>query len=456
MGAGKTLEALALCDDLDLRHTLIVCKKTMIGNWFHEIDRWSDGDCLTPHENNLYDHRLSGLDLNAPRFVCVNYDLISIPKYRNLLLGVKWDMIVFDEAHALKNHDAKRTRSAYLLTAGIPRVLLMTGTPIRNTPMDLYPLFRIMNPREYHNWRQWREWFCIIEEDEIWLKPKNGGRPQPRLIKRLVPGTKNEEQLRQLLSLYSVYRKKTEVIKDLPPKQYRQVPIELGDERSQYDTMQEEYFAILDSGEEITAPAAIAQITRLRQICLDPNTLLPNPPRKSTPSNKTLTLLDVIDETDGKLVVFTYFERYASILCQVLEERKIPYRTITGQIKGTDRLKAELDFQNDPQVKVLIGTIGAAGEGLTLTAADTVVFCDLAWTPATNEQCEDRVYGRVDKGLEHSKSVLVIDLYCEDTIERHVHDVVRAKERMIDKVMMTEIAERMRTTTLQHRNTSLS
>ncbi len=155
-------------------------------------------------------------------------------------------------------------------------------------------------------------------------------------------------------------------------------------------------------------------------------------------------------------MVFTYFERYASILCQVLEERKIPYRTITGQIKGTDRLKAELDFQNDPQVKVLIGTIGAAGEGLTLTAADTVVFCDLAWTPATNEQCEDRVYGRVDKGLEHSKSVLVIDLYCEDTIERHVHDVVRAKERMIDKVMMTEIAERMRTTTLQHRNTSLS
>lgn len=444
MGLGKSVEALALCEELDLHHVLIVCKKTMIGEWFYQIDKWSDGDCLTPHEDNQYDHKLAGLDLNAPRFVCVNYDLISMPKYRDIIMDVKWDMIVFDEAHHLKNHKAKRTQNAYLLVSGRPRLLFMTGTPIRNSPMDLFPLFRMMNPREYHSWRQWRDWFCIVEEDEIWMKPPGSSRAVPRFIKRIVPGTKNEDMLHALLERYSVYHERSEVQPQLPPKQYRQIPVELGPERSQYETMKEEYFAILDSGEEITAPKAIAQLTRLRQICCDANTLLPEPPRTSTPSNKTLTLLDVIDEADGKLVVFTYFERYASMLCDVLTERKINYRTITGQIKGDKRLKAELDFQNDPQVKVLIGTIGAMGEGLTLTAADTVVFTDLFWTPSVNEQCEDRVYGRVDKGLESDKSVLVIDLYCTNTVEQHVHDIVRAKEEMIDRIVTRRVVDRMR------------
>jgi len=444
MGLGKTVEALALCEELGTRHNLIVCRKTMIGEWFYQIDTWLDGDCLTPHENGQYDHKLAGLNLDAPRFVCVNYNMISMPKYRNLLLDVKWDMIIFDEAHHLKNHEARRTRNAYLLVSGRPRVLFMTGTPIRNTPMDLFPLFRMMNPREYHNWRTWRDWFCVVEEDEIWMKPNDGGKPRPRLIKRIVPGTNNEDLLNDLLVKYSVFHEKSDVMPQLPPKQYRQIPIELGSERSQYETMKEEYFAILDSGEEITAPKAIAQMTRLRQICLDPNTLLPNLPRASTPSNKTLTLLDVIDETDGKLVVFTYFERYVSILDSVLFDKNIPHTLISGKVKGNDRTKAELDFQSDPNIKVLLGTIGAAGEGLTLTAADTVVFTDLFWTPAVNEQCEDRVHGRVDKGLESDKRVLIVDLFCNNTVEQHVHDVVRAKEEMIERIVMRKVVGRMR------------
>lgn len=443
MGLGKSIEAMALMDSLNTQHNLIVCKKTMVPAWFWMLDQWLGEGALTPHEDNQYDHKLAGLNLEAPRFVCINYDLISMPRYRSLLSSVKWDMIVFDEAHHLKNHVAKRTQNAFLLTAGKPRILFMTGTPIRNTPMDLYPLFRMMNPREYHDWRQWRDWFCVVEEEEIWVRNVSG-KAQPRLIKRIMPGSKNDEQLSQLLSHYMVRHEKHEVLKDLPPKQFREIPIELGLEKKQYETMEAEYFAILDSGVEITAPAAIAQMTRLRQICLDPNTLLPEPPRASTPSNKTLALLDVIDETDGKLLIFTYFERYASVLCSVLTEHNITYRTITGQIKGSARLEAELAFQNDPEVRVLVGTIGAMGEGLTLTEADTVVFTDLFWTPAVNEQCEDRTYGRVDKGITGGKSVLVIDLFCVGTVEQHVHDVVRAKEEMIERIVTRKVVDKMR------------
>lgn len=449
MGLGKCIETLGLCYELNLRRVLIVCKKSLLGEWFWQTEQVLGDGAVTPHDNNQYEHRLSGLMLDQPRFVAVNYDLVAIPKYREMLMKVPWDLVVFDEAHRLKNHDAKRTRGAYMLSYGIPRVLHLTGTPIRNTPLDLFPLFHIMNPREYQNWKEWRSWFCITETEEIWLKNPHTGKPTPRLITKVVPGTKNPEQLAQLLSLYSVYHEKAEVMPQLPPKQYRTIPVGLGPEKVQYETMQKEYFAMLDSGVKITAPAAIAQLTRLRQICCDSNTLLPEPPRSSTPSNKTLALLDVIDEASGKLVVFTYFERYVQILIQEFEKAGIEYRIITG--KSKNNLKAELDFQHDPSVKVILGTIGAMGEGFTLTAADTVVRTDIFWTPAVNEQCEDRVHGRVDKGLDSTKSTLIIDLFCPNTVEEHVREVAWTKDVMITDIeAMAKVVARMRQGGKQH------
>jgi len=443
MGLGKTIEALALCHDLDMQHVLIVCKKSLVGEWFWQTESVLGEGALTPHDNGQYDHRLAGLDLKAPRFVAVNYDLIAIPQYRSILTAVPWDLVIFDEAHRLKNYSSKRTLGAYALTYRVPRALFLTGTPIRNTPLDLFPLFHMMNPREYTSWKRWRDWFCVTEREEIWLKNPYTGKPAPRYITKILPGTKNEEQLAQLLTLYSVYNEKSEVMPQLPPKQYRTIPVELGPEKKQYETMQEEYFALLDSGVEITAQVAVAQMMRLRQICLDPNTLLPEPPRSSTPSNKTLALLDVIDETDGKIVVFTFFERYVQILTQEFDKAGINYRIITGKSKGA--LKAELDFQNDPAVKVILGTIGAMGEGFTLTSADVVVFTDSFWTPAVIEQCEDRVHGRVDKGLESIKNTLVIDLFCPGTVEEHVRAVKGIKERMITEIeSLARVVDRMR------------
>jgi SNF2 family DNA or RNA helicase len=407
-------------------------------------DQWLDGDMLTPHENGMYDHKLAGLDLNGPRFVCINYDLLSMPRYFSIINSVPWDTIIFDEAHHLKNYKAQRTKTAFRLSYGKPRLCFVTGTPVRNYPMDLYPLFHMMNPREYYSPSQWRDWFCVTIEDEIWLKNPYTGKPAPRLIKKIVPGVRNEEILNKLLYRYMIRHERTEILKDLPPKQYEVVPIELGPESRQYQQMEDEYFAILDSGEEITAPRAIAQMTRLRQICCDPNTLLSEGPRPSTPSNKTLALLDIIDDTDSKMVVFSYFERYIDILHHILDEKGIKHVVVSGQIKGTARELAEQQFQSDAGTQVLLGTIGAAGEGPTYSAADIVVFCDLFWSPATNEQCEDRVYGRVDKGLKLDKSVLIIDLFCQNTVEEHVHKVVRAKEKMIDAIVTKRVVDSMR------------
>ena len=431
MGLGKSLEALALVEKVNAKHVLITCKKPFIKEWFNFIDEWADGDCLTPNESG---NRLDGLNLKDPHFVCVNHDLLANREYWTMLASVKWDVIVHDEAHKFKNHEAKRTRYMYLLTA--PRMLLLTGTPMQNSPADLFPFFHVMNPSSFSNYKQWIRYFCVRDEKEVWLKG-NDGIPRPRLIKNIVPGkVNNSEKLNFLLHQYMCRHEKSEILKDLPPKMYRTVPVELGPERAQYDTMKKDLFALLDSGEEITAPKVIAQLIRLRQICLEPNLISTSEVKTSTPSNKTIALLDILEDTDEKVLVFSCFEKYIRIISHELTKLKIKHVTITGQNKESENAQASYLFQHDPTVKVALGTVGSMGESWTLTEGKIVVFCDLFWNPAINMQCEDRAYGRVNKGLDQKESTLIIDLYCQGTIEDHVHEVVRNKQTIFNEVVV--------------------
>jgi len=439
MGLGKTIETLAVLDKMKPRHALIVCKKTFIGEWFWQIHNWLGEDCLTPWDGQ--GDRLAGLDLDAPKYVCVNYDLIAIPKYWRELRR-KWDVVVFDEAHKLKNVKSQRTKNTFLLSPYFDRAYPLTGSPMQNSPADLFPLFHLINPRDYHSYSAWTNMFCVWSEQEIWMKGLDG-KPRPRVIKQIVPGEINHtEELNFLLHKYMIRHEKQEVMPQLPPKQYRRVPVELGSEKSQYMQMQEEFFAILESGEKIDSPRAIAQLTRLRQICLEPNLLATTP--SNTPSSKTRALMDVLEDTSEKVLVFSYFEQYIRLVCRMLDEAKIKYVTITGKNKDFDNVRNAHTFQDDPTVKVCLGTIGAMGESFTLNEAKVVVFCDRFWNPAINEQGEDRAWGRVNKGLEQTESVLIIDLVCEGTVEDHVHAVLSRKQKMIDEVVVRKaVIERM-------------
>lgn len=433
-GLGKTLEALALIERLGTRHNLIVCPKTLCAEWFNQCDTWSDGDMLTPNDKG---DRLDGLNLAGPHYVCVNYDLLANRRYWSQINSVKWDVIIFDESHRLKNHKAKRTEYAYLLSA--PRMVFMSGTPLQNSPADLYPLFHMMNPKDYHNYNQWVNYFCVRVENQIWLRGLDG-KPHPRLIKSIVPGKINHtDELNYVLHNYMIRHSKSEVLKDLPDKQYRTVPVELGPERKQYVSMQNELFAILDSGEQITAPKVIAQMVRLRQVCLDPNLMSSEPIKSSTPSNKTKTLLEIVEDTDDKVVIFTMFEKYVQILSNELTKHNITHVIITGQVDLQARGAAVQMFQNNPDVKVCLGTIGAMGEGITLTASHTCIFTDYSYNPATIWQAEDRVHRITQK-----ENVLIIDLYCQNTIEDHLRAIVQSKKEMITEVVIKSVVERMR------------
>jgi SNF2 family DNA or RNA helicase len=441
MGLGKTIETLAVLEQLNPKHTLIVCKHAYLNEWFNQVSDWLGKDCLTPWDGA--GDKLDGLNLAGPPFVCVNYDLLAIRKYWLQLYKIPWDVIVFDEAHKIKNHKAQRTKNAYLMK--YERLYHLTGTPIQNSPADLFPLFHMIKPRDYSNYNAWVNTFCVMDEKEIWMKGPNG-RPISRIVRNIVPGQRNHtEELNALLHMYMCRHEKSEVMPNLPPKQYRTIPVELGKEKAQYMTMQDQLFAMLDSGETISSPNVMAQMIRLRQICCDANLLSHETPKISTPSNKTQALLDLLEDVTDKVIVFSFFEQYISMISRVLNERKIKHVTITGKKTPQENSTNEQTFQNDESVRVCLGTIHSMGECWTLTEAKVVIFLDRFWNPAINEQCEDRAYGRANKGLEQSESTLIIDLFNVGTVEEHVHAVVAQKTEMINEIVVAKrVVEAMR------------
>ena len=409
MGVGKTIEVLALAKKLDLKSVLVICPKSLISEWEYQIEQWLGKEWLD-------------------RFVILNYEKIRSYITTNTINEYDWDLICFDECHKLKNYKAKQTKGALEITKNGSRVILMSGTPMVAGPQDLFPLLKIIDRKTFSSYTAFVQRYCVIVQ-----LPKP---PFPRIIVGARQETK--EELSNILSRYMIRREKKDVL-DLPPKLYRTIPVELEPSQlAKYKQMEEELFVMLDNGEQIYAPAVTAQITRLRQICLEPN-LLSETEKVSTPSTKTTLLLELIEGTKGPLVVYTAFEKYTRILSQELTKHKIPHTLFTGTVKPADRTTAIREFQQG-KYKVLIGTITTMGLGVTLTASHTVIFTDNYWTPAVNEQAVDRLHR-----IGQTEPVDVLDMWAKGTIEDHVHKVKARKEKIVSEIMLrTKVIESLR------------
>ena len=361
MGVGKTAEVLTLVKQEDLAYVLVICPKSGISEWEYQIEQWLGKEWLD-------------------RFTILNYEKLRRATVVAALIQYDWDLICFDECHKLKNHKAKQTKGAFNITRNGSRVILMSGTPMMAGPQDLFSLLNIIDSTTFKSYNAFRDHFCNV----IQL-------PKPPFPVIIVGAKKeNQEELSNILSKYMIRREKKDVL-DLPPKTYRTIPVELKPSQLvKYKQMEDELFVLLDSGERISAPAVTAQITRLRQICLEPN-LLSQVEKVSTPSAKTVRLLDLIEDIKSPIIVYTVFEKYTRILDAELTKHHISHTLYTGNVSVNNRTKAKMEFQQG-KYKVLIGTITTMGLIITLTISHTVIFTDNYWTPAVNEQAVDRVH----------------------------------------------------------------
>jgi SNF2 family DNA or RNA helicase len=328
-----------------------------------------------------------------------------------LLTGVKWATVVLDEAQAIKNVAAKRSKAAMALDAGFR--LITTGTPIENHLGELWNLFRFINPRLLGSWRRFQERFAV---------------PIERFHDR-----EAADRLRRIIRPFILRRTKSQVLDSLPPKTEITLSVELGDrERAFYESLRRGALERLDSDPESAEKKRfqiLAEIMRLRRACCSPGLVQGGAGLPSAKQEQFCVTLGELVENGHKALVFSQFVDHLSIIRNHLEKSGYAYQYLDGSTPAKARKKAVEDFQSG-QGDVFLISLKAGGLGLNLTAADYVIHMDPWWNPAVEDQASDRAHR-----IGQDKPVTVYRLVAANTIEEKIVQLHRDKRDLADNLL---------------------
>lgn len=374
MGLGKSRQAVAAAHFLAQgRKVLIACPSSLIINWTREIRM------VVPQATI----REQAFDADA-QWIVTNYERLDAL----LAHAHEFRVMVTDEAHLLKEATARRTRLAFDIASKVPYRFILTGTPILNNESEIHTLLRLSgHPVGDMPLGRFKEAFA--------------GNPAFRL------------ELNKRIREWMLRRKKDVVLKSLKGKQHQMLYIDAhADRRAQYDAV---------AGD--SSLLALAKIQRLR-------TLL-----ERIKLDAVLEMIAALQAED-KVLVFCEFKESVSALKERLATMDITAVTIVGDDSNRRRQGAVDQFQQNPEVRVFIGTTRAAGVGINLTAANYVIFASLPWTPALKEQAEDRAYRNGQQRLVIVKIPLL-----DRTIDNDLWEMLRHKKSIATDILNPDEAE---------------
>lgn len=319
---------------------------------------------------------LMGPASSQTRVVIISYDLVA--KYALALQRQNFQFIICDESHYIKNATAKRSQALLPLLEQAKRVIMLSGTPAMNRPYELYPQINALRPTAFGSAAQFGARYCA---------PSKGFRGKVEY-----KGATNTVELHMLLKQYVLIRRlKEEVLTDLRPKTRTAIVTAVHDR-----AMQEQIKRIaaikqivaqeLDSTEQ-TAGAAPMSNGEARKAMMQ---LYADTGRVKLPF--ILSYLSDLLDGGTKFLVFAHHLLVLDGIEEFVKKRDVGYFRLDGSTKPADRQAGVEKFQTDPSCRVALLSITAGGTGITLTAASTVVFAELQWTPALLCQAEDRVH----------------------------------------------------------------
>lgn len=363
MGLGKTLETIYYCKLANFNKVLIICPKAVLAHWKNQFHQWYPEITVEILPNRI-----------KSNVVIVNYEQVRI--HPELYSKTKWDLIVCDEAHKIKNHKSQIGKLIHKIPA-LNR-LALTGTPIINYVDDMYNILFWVDSRALGE-GYWRfvDLFCHV--------PYN---PFGEVIEGLTKDVHRVELLKKVLSNYVIRSTKEEVLTDLPKKGIYDITLAFSKaQRELYDDVKKLVFEKLPKN--CTISNAAIHLLRLIQVTSNPalfNDKINNP--------KFEYILELLEENpDKSLVVFTQFAQTVEALTHYLRLAEIGCTSITGSDTIMHRLIGVQKFIHK-ESRVIIGTIGAMGQGIDglQNVCSTVIFIDSSWSPQINAQAEDRVY----------------------------------------------------------------
>jgi SWI/SNF-related matrix-associated actin-dependent regulator 1 of chromatin subfamily A len=428
MGLGKTKQTIDALEFAEAYPALIVAPNSVKAVWREEFAKWA------PHRTVAI---LAGTAAQKSKTLASGADVVVVnweslrgmsrlAAYGSIALTDKqktpgplnrpWGAVVADEAHRGKDPKSQQTRALWAVGESAARRFALTGTPVANSPEDLWSVMHFVSPAEWPSKTKFIDRYCLTNFN-YW-----GGMD----VKALRPDTRDE--MLAILDTRFLRRTKAEVLSFLPPitRQVRAVEMEPKQAKA-YKQMQDEMITMLDSGVLFTT-SPMVRMLRLLQIAsatpeLDEDG---NVARLIKPSCKITALQDMIEESGGEpMVVFTVSRKLADLVQETLGGDKI-----TGEVSTDDRAEAVRRFQGG-ESKLITVTTGAGGEGLTLTAASRAVFLQRPWSLVQSLQAEARIH-RIG---QEASSVEIIDVVAEGTVEAAVARTLGDKELLLQEVV---------------------
>ncbi|ELT88125.1 hypothetical protein CAPTEDRAFT_113875 [Capitella teleta] len=373
MGLGKTLQALSAAYFFRNEWPLLIIVPSSIRySWIEEIEKWLPE--INPRDINLV---MSGMDVgNIPtaRISIVTYGLIRHPAcklVREALVKQKFQVLILDESHMIKNRKSAGTKFLVPLLRNAKRKFLLTGTPALSRPEELFPQLEALDPKRFNNWNKFAQRYCDAHVQKF-----------GRISRYITSGVSNAEELHSVLTTSLMIRRlKSAVLTQLPPKQRQKIPFDLKD----------------------------SELKKVLNCACSNSTWTRVEPRFFVFENHFLFAVNFIlislqlgpvkdyvkmmcESCSEKMIVFAHHIMMLDSVCQTLIENKIQFIRIDGSTCQQDRPHFVRQFQVDPSIRIAVLSMKAAGVGLTLTAANVVIFAELDWTPGHMEQCEDRAH----------------------------------------------------------------
>lgn len=315
-------------------------------------------------------------------------------------------MVAFDEAHKAKNPESMQGRA--LLSIHAPHPIPMSGTFFLNNPLDLYLPLKWAG-FEDHSYYAYKQHYCVM-----------GGFGGKEIV-----GYKNLDELRTMMATVMLRRTKGDVL-DLPPKVHVNEYVELTPEQKKlYKEVKEQ---IVDNLDKIKlSPDPLSEMLRLRQVTGYPG-LISSSVVTSAKMDRLEEIVEDIVESGEKAIIYSQWSEMTNYIRNRLKRFNPAY--ITGEVKAEERMAEVNRLQTDSNCKIIIGTIGAMGTGLTLTAAQTVIFMDEPWNRGIKDQAEDRAHRIGTTG-----TVRIVTLITKDTVDEGVYNLVQKKGRMADLII---------------------
>jgi len=403
MGIGKTIQAIAHIGlNQDKLPALIVVPASVKYNWLKECKTW------LPSLNTVVLEGRKGDIPDADIVVC-NYDIMS---YReDALIDYGFNIVVCDESHYLKNSKAKRTQATLSVAQESESVICLSGTAITNRPNEFFTTLNLLRPNEFPSFFNYGLSYCDGHETRFGWD---------------FSGASNTDELHSRTRDFCIRRLKSEVLTELPDKvrTIHDIQPSKADVKRYKDlhrTWMDEYEMYVN-GEGLPQGFVLNMLTALRHEC----GLIKVP--------STVQYIKDYNEITGKpLVVFAHHRDVLIHIYKGLKDDKDKtWRVagISGDMPANKRQQNVEAFQ-DGKLDVILCSTVAAKEGITLTAADTVVFVEREWVPGWEEQAEDRV-NRIG---QDSNSVHAVYLSVADTIDERFNMVVEAKRQVVKAVL---------------------